>query len=193
MPSPPAAQQPQPPQPPQTPKSPKPQGAECFSFFSQSGLDKVALRDIWTLVAGTSGSLSGPQFVAYLYLIDLVKRGMPMPTALPPGLAGFPPVAGAPAPLAAAAPPLAPPGAAGAAPGHGATWSLQSQFGTSNNITAVLAAPAPSNMAAPPPPAAMPTRLDPSALPPVSLPPPHASAVPPVPASLLAGVSAMDR
>ncbi|GIL62642.1 hypothetical protein Vafri_16832, partial [Volvox africanus] len=49
-------------------------GAECFGFFSQSGLEKAALRDIWNLVAGTEGRLSRQQFVAFLYLIECTKR-----------------------------------------------------------------------------------------------------------------------
>jgi hypothetical protein len=173
-----------------------PQGAECFGFFSQLGLDKAVLRDAWSLVAGSEGRLSGPQFVAFMYLADLVKRGRALPPALPPGLAGFPPVAAAALPSQPAAPPAAqaaPPAAATAAP----AWSLQSQFGTASNIGAVLAGPSPSPMAPPPPLAALPQRLDFGVAPPL----PGAagaaagagSRVPLLPEALLAGVTAMER
>ncbi|KAG2497057.1 hypothetical protein HYH03_005055 [Edaphochlamys debaryana] len=160
-------------------------GAECFGFFSQSGLDKAVLRDIWSLVAGTEGRLSGPQFVASMYLMEMAKRGVPLPKALPPGLVGFPPIAGMAAPA---------PGPAAAAAGAPA-WSLQSQFGTSSNITKVLAAPPPStNMAAPPPPLAMLPRADLGALAGAAAPAaPPVSHVPQVPAALMAGVTAMER
>lgn len=155
-------------------------GGECFGFFLQSGLDKAVLRDVWTLVAGAEGRLSQQQFVASMYLQELAKRGAPLPKQLPPGLAGFPPVA---ATVTATAT---------------ATWSLQSQFGTSSNIAAAMAAPPVTSpaMVAPPPPAALPPRVDFASLGGVA--PPTAagerpSAVPAVPATLLAGVSAMDR
>lgn len=59
----------------------------------QSGLSKGVLKQIWDLVAGHDSRLNRHQWVQALYLIDLCKRGMPMPLALPPG--PFPPVAGA--------------------------------------------------------------------------------------------------
>ncbi|EFJ51520.1 hypothetical protein VOLCADRAFT_103432 [Volvox carteri f. nagariensis] len=141
-------------------------GAECFGFFSQSGLEKPVLRDIWSLVAGNESRLSSAQFVAFLYLIDCVKRGLPLPKYLPPGL----PVA----------------------------WSLQSQFGTSSNITAVLAAPQTTSLPAPPPPPTLPAKLDLAAMAGERLTAPpsasqHVSHVPAVPPALLANVSAMDR
>jgi hypothetical protein len=68
------------------------QGTDCFGAFMQSGLPKAALKQIWDLVAGDEPRLNRHQFVQALYLIDLAKRGMPIPAALPPG--PFPPVAG---------------------------------------------------------------------------------------------------
>ncbi|GLC36577.1 hypothetical protein PLESTF_001275100 [Pleodorina starrii] len=168
-------------------------GAECFGFFTQSGLDKSVLRDIWSLVAGNDSRLSGPQFVAYLHVMDNARRGVPLPKYLPPGLAGFPAVATAAAP---AAPPPAAAAAAAPAPAPTApasTWSLQSQFGTSSNITAVLAAPSVTSLPAPPPPPAMPAKLEMSTGERLAPPVHHVSHVPAVPAALLASVSAMDR
>ncbi|GLI62231.1 hypothetical protein VaNZ11_004797 [Volvox africanus] len=166
-------------------------GAECFGFFSQSGLEKPALRDIWNLVAGTEGRLSGQQFVAFLYLIECMKRGLPLPAYLPQGLAGFPPVAAPAAALQTApAPVLAP---AAAPPPAPAKWTLESQFGTRHNITAVLSTPQVTSLPAPPPLPTIPPKLDLSSAERLAAPVQHVSQVPAVAAPLLAGVSAIDR
>ena len=63
----------------------------------QWGLPKEALKGIWELVAGDEGRLTQGQFLSCIYLMDLAKRGRPLPQRLPPG--AFPPVApAAPAP-----------------------------------------------------------------------------------------------
>jgi hypothetical protein len=59
----------------------------------QWGLGKGVLKDVWDAVAGDEGRLNAQQFLGCLYLMDLAKRGMAPPRALPPG--AFPPVAGA--------------------------------------------------------------------------------------------------
>ncbi|GIL89869.1 hypothetical protein Vretimale_17992 [Volvox reticuliferus] len=176
-------------------------GAECFAFFSQSGLEKSVLRDIWNLVAGTEGRLSGAQFVAFLYLIECIKRGLPLPTYLPPGLAGFPPVAApsvpAPVPASVSAPVLAATGAAVTPPLPAAPappkWTLESQFGTRHNITAVLATPQVTSLPPPPPPPTIPPKVDLSSAERLAAPVQHVSQVPAVAPSLLASASAMER
>ncbi|KAK9844100.1 hypothetical protein WJX81_004424 [Elliptochloris bilobata] len=70
------------------------QGSECFAFFLQSGLGKGALKDVWAAVAGDEGRLSASQFLACLYLIDLARRGLPVPAHAPPAGPDFPPIAG---------------------------------------------------------------------------------------------------
>ena len=73
------------------------QGGECFGYFMQWGLPKEALKSIWEVVAGDEGRLTQGQFLSCIYLMDLAKRGRPLPQRLPPG--AFPPVApAAPAP-----------------------------------------------------------------------------------------------
>ena len=67
------------------------QGGECFGYFMQWGLPKEALKGIWELVAGDEGRLTQGQFLSCIYLMDLAKRGRPLPQRLPPGT--FPPVA----------------------------------------------------------------------------------------------------
>ncbi|KAI8469930.1 MAG: hypothetical protein J3K34DRAFT_521730 [Monoraphidium minutum] len=117
-------------------------GADCFGAFMQTGLDKRVLKHIWDLVAGTSGSLNGEQFVRAAYLMDLAKRGAPPPHALPPG--PFPPLG-----PGAAMPPVPAPGGASAGPTGAAAgptggppaapqqWSLSSQFGEKTAAAAV--------------------------------------------------------
>jgi hypothetical protein len=68
-------------------------GADCFATFMRSGLPKEALKQVWDIVAGDAGQLSRHQFVQALYLIECIKRGIPLPARLPPGQ--FPPVSGA--------------------------------------------------------------------------------------------------
>ena len=70
------------------------QGSECFAFFLQSGLGKGVLKDVWAAVAGNEGRLSAPQFLACLYLMDLARRGLPVPAHAPPAGPDFPPIAG---------------------------------------------------------------------------------------------------
>lgn len=70
------------------------QGSECFAFFLHSGLGKGVLKDVWAAVAGNEGRLSAPQFLACLYLMDLARRGLPVPAHAPPAGPDFPPVAG---------------------------------------------------------------------------------------------------
>lgn len=67
-------------------------GVDCFGAFMQSGLPKEILKTVWDLVAGDAGQLSRHQFVQALYMIECVKRGIPLPPRVPPGQ--FPPVAG---------------------------------------------------------------------------------------------------
>ncbi len=67
------------------------QGGECFGYFMQWGLPKAALKDIWELVAGDEGRLTQRQFIGCIYLMELAKKGAPLPPRLPPG--PFPPVA----------------------------------------------------------------------------------------------------
>ena len=66
------------------------QGGECFGYFMQWGLPKAALKDIWELVAGDEGRLTQRQFISCIYLMELAKKGAPLPPRLPPG--PFPPV-----------------------------------------------------------------------------------------------------
>jgi hypothetical protein len=111
----------------------------------QSGLEKRALKVIWDLVAGSSGSLNAEQFVKCVYLIDHARRGAPLPPALPPagapGAPQFPPLAAGvtmpppAAPAPAATPPASILGPAPAAPSPG--WSLASQFGEKTAAKAV--------------------------------------------------------
>lgn len=67
------------------------QGVDCAGFFTQWGLQKDVLRDIWEVVAGDEGRLSQGHFLGCLYLMELAKRGVPPPRSLPPG--PFPPIA----------------------------------------------------------------------------------------------------
>ena len=67
------------------------QGGECFGYFMHWGLPKDVLKSIWEVVAGDEGRLTQGQFVSCIYLMDLAKRGRPLPQRLPPG--EFPPVA----------------------------------------------------------------------------------------------------
>jgi hypothetical protein len=127
---------------PSTPAAATPKGSDCFGVFMQSGLDKRALKVIWDLVAGSSGSLNAEQFVKCVYLIDHARRGAPLPPALPagPGAPPFPPLAAGVAMPAAAAPAAAPPPASilgPAAPAPGPGWSLSSQFGEKTAAKAV--------------------------------------------------------
>eukprot|EP00873_Tetraselmis_striata_P041068 jgi/Tetstr1/461332/TSEL_006458.t1 len=71
------------------------QGAAVFPVFSSSGLPRDILSRIWSLVAGTRGSLSRQEFVSAHYLLDCARRGLQLPESLPPG-AAFPPRQGAP-------------------------------------------------------------------------------------------------
>eukprot|EP01026_Neomeris_dumetosa_P081451 TRINITY_DN91576_c0_g1_i3.p1 TRINITY_DN91576_c0_g1~~TRINITY_DN91576_c0_g1_i3.p1 ORF type:complete len:261 (+),score=43.33 TRINITY_DN91576_c0_g1_i3:263-1045(+) len=54
------------------------------------GLPRETLKSMWGLVAGDAGELDSQQFVQCLYLMEQIKRGVPLPPALPPGQ--FPPV-----------------------------------------------------------------------------------------------------
>jgi len=69
------------------------QGVHCFPALMRSGLPKDTLKSIWDVVAGDEGQLNRHQFVQCLYLVDCVKMGIPVPSALPPGQ--FPPSQGA--------------------------------------------------------------------------------------------------
>lgn len=114
------------------------QGGDCFTYFMAWGLDKTVLRDIWHVVAGNAGKLNDHQFTQCVYLMDCAKRGIPVPSVLPPG--PFPAVVAS----AAGAPPLqvtggAPASAASSAPSN-ASWSLHSQFGDAGMTGAVAAA-----------------------------------------------------
>ena len=72
------------------------QGGECFGYFMQWGLPKAILKDIWEVVAGDEGRLTQRQFIGCIYLMELAKRGAPLPHRLPPG--PFPPVSQAASP-----------------------------------------------------------------------------------------------
>ncbi len=104
------------------------QGGECFGAFMAWGLDKGVLKSIWDVVAGNAGALKRDQFIQCVYLMDCAKKGIAVPSKLPPG--PFPPTAAPIAALAAAGVAIAgvkPEPAPGAAPAE--QWSLASQFG----------------------------------------------------------------
>ncbi|CAG9464111.1 unnamed protein product [Pedinophyceae sp. YPF-701] len=59
------------------------QGGECFGLFSQSGLSRETLRQVWSLAAGEQGALDRRQYVACRYLMDLVRGGGQLPKSIP--------------------------------------------------------------------------------------------------------------
>lgn len=61
------------------------QGSQCIELFSNRGVDRSALKQIWQVVAGSAGVINRDQFIKCLYLIEIYRRGMPIPASLPPG------------------------------------------------------------------------------------------------------------
>eukprot|EP00210_Caulerpa_lentillifera_P001261 g1217.t1 len=67
------------------------QGGQCIELFTNRGVDRSILKQIWQVVAGAAGVINQDQFIKCLYLIEVSRRGMMVPSALPPGQ--FPPIA----------------------------------------------------------------------------------------------------
>lgn len=133
------------------------QGGECVAVFSMSGLPRDQLSRVWQLVAGSRGALGPTDFAACMYLIEQVRKGTPLPAALPPG--PFPPRAGAGAaaqPPAPAPPPPQPAHPArgpidlnalvGGAPNPSAA-AIAAQYGGGLTTPAAFGAPAASQAA----------------------------------------------
>eukprot|EP00968_Pinguiococcus_pyrenoidosus_P014055 scaffold1277_cov253-Pinguiococcus_pyrenoidosus.AAC.60 len=64
------------------------EGAEARQLFSQSGLDKAVLKDVWNLSdTDKDGRLSRTEFNIAMHLIYVKrKKGLSLPTTLPPQL-----------------------------------------------------------------------------------------------------------
>ncbi|XP_015786793.1 intersectin-2 isoform X2 [Tetranychus urticae] len=62
-------------------------GPQARNILLQSGLPQTVLAQIWALADyDVDGRLTCEEFVLATYLIDIVKAGSPLPTALPPEL-----------------------------------------------------------------------------------------------------------
>eukprot|EP00803_Ostreobium_quekettii_P004579 evm.model.scf_431.1 EVM.evm.TU.scf_431.1 scf_431:11385-13403(-) len=74
------------------------QGSECAGEFMNTGVDRGVLKDIWSAVAGNKPYLTSSDFLKCMYMIELTRKGIPLPKVLPPD--PFPLVATAPQPPA---------------------------------------------------------------------------------------------